>query len=561
MGRAPSSRVIRARPCAPPGSRSGSSGLGSSATSAVGRRGAGLPDHVGRARGRGRGMRVAARRGSDAASHRPRPAPPGAGVPARRRCAAGPAPVPGGRRPGRLGVVQDIDREVQGQDVDDGLAQPLVVAALGDRPHVPRLGDGHGQGPVGARDRGGGVEGGPRDPARGGQPLEDRRPRVPDPGDRRVVARRVRRRRGRCPGRRSGRTVRRPPAGGAGGPAGGARCRPRQSADGRSGRCRRGALQPDPGRRPAATAGAAAVPAAAPAGAGGAGGAARARRARTPDRLAEPRPRARTRRARHQQARHRRGAPSARARPVPRAGGRARPDRVCRVRPILPRRAADALEAVQAGQDRAEVVARAGQGQPGAEQLELQPGSRGALDLAEAGADQVGGPGQLGQSQGLGLGHHPLALVVGDVDQALGQGLVVGPQDDQVAQPVQDVGDEPARVVARGDHDVHDAEHVGRRPRRTGPRRTRRSGWCRSGPGRRPRRHRSGPRDRPRPAADPGRTGCRGRCPHRPGPRPPARGPPRGRPRTGRPSRGARPGSGPAPAGSRSGTSASGSSG
>ena len=45
---------------------------------------------------------------------------------------------------------------------------------------------------------------------------------------------------------------------------------------------------------------------------------------------------------------------------------------------------------------------------------------------------------------------------------------MVSAQDDQVAQPVQDVGDEPAGVVARRDHDVDDAEHVGRRPRRQG---------------------------------------------------------------------------------------------
>ena len=204
MGRAPSSRVIRARPCAPPGSRSGSSGLGSSATSlAAGAAPASRTTSAGRAGGGVAGAEAPAPVDDAAAA-----AVPGTGL-ARRRsrrgCGGGAAhPGTGQSGPRRLRVVQDIDREVQGQDIDDGLAQPLVVAALGDCPHVPRLGDGHRQGAVGAGDRGGGVEGGPGDPARGRQPLEDRRPRIADPGDRGVVTRRGEGGRGRIRWRRVG---------------------------------------------------------------------------------------------------------------------------------------------------------------------------------------------------------------------------------------------------------------------------------------------------------------------------------------------------------------------
>ncbi|PSK59938.1 hypothetical protein B0E53_06900 [Micromonospora sp. MH33] len=59
----------------------------------------------------------------------------------------------------------------------------------------------------------------------------------------------------------------------------------------------------------------------------------------------------------------------------------------------------------------------------------------------------VGAAGQGGRAEPLCLGGHPLDLVVGAVDQALGGGVRHLLHDDQVAQPLQQVGGEPARVV------------------------------------------------------------------------------------------------------------------
>ena len=124
-------------------------------------------------------------------------------------------------------------------------------------------------------------------------------------------------------------------------------------------------------------------------------------------------------------------------------------------------------------------VVGAGQQHPGADQLEQQPGRGGAAHLGQAGGDHVGGPAQLGRAEPGRLGDQPLALVLGDVDQAGGRGVGHRGDDHQVAQPAQQVLGEPARVLAGLDRPC--------RPRRTPPRRRR-------------------PRTRRRPR----RAGCRG---------------------------------------------------
>ena len=103
-------------------------------------------------------------------------------------------------------------------------------------------------------------------------------------------------------------------------------------------------------------------------------------------------------------------------------------------------------------------VVGAGQQHPGADQLEQQPGRGGAAHLGEPGGDEVGGPAELGRAEPRGLGDQPLALVLGDVDQAGRRGVGDRGDDHQVAQPAQQVLGEPARVLAGLDDLVDHAE-------------------------------------------------------------------------------------------------------
>ena len=56
------------------------------------------------------------------------------------------------------------------------------------------------------------------------------------------------------------------------------------------------------------------------------------------------------------------------------------------------------------------------------------------------------------------LGHEPLRLVLGRIDQPGGVGIRYGGHDDQVTQAAQDVLGEPTRVLTGLDHLVDDAE-------------------------------------------------------------------------------------------------------
>ncbi len=107
-----------------------------------------------------------------------------------------------------------------------------------------------------------------------------------------------------------------------------------------------------------------------------------------------------------------------------------------------------ALDAVQPGHERALVAVRGRQQHARADQLQLEPGRGGAAHLGEALVDDVGGAAELGGTERAGLRLHAFEDVGGGVDEALVGGVGDGGEDDEVAQPLQQVGDEAARVVA-----------------------------------------------------------------------------------------------------------------
>ncbi|MGX1270974.1 hypothetical protein RKD18_004168 [Streptomyces phaeoluteigriseus] len=120
-----------------------------------------------------------------------------------------------------------------------------------------------------------------------------------------------------------------------------------------------------------------------------------------------------------------------------------------------------ALDPVQAGHDRALVAVGGREQYAGADQLELEARRVGPAHLGEALVDEVGGAAQLGGAEDARLGLHPLDDVGGGVDQPLLRGVRDGGEDDEVPQPLQQVGDEPPRVVAPLDDPVHDLEGGG----------------------------------------------------------------------------------------------------
>ena len=122
------------------------------------------------------------------------------------------------------------------------------------------------------------------------------------------------------------------------------------------------------------------------------------------------------------------------------------------------RRSHSPLQSVEACLHGALVVERRGQQHPRADQLQLEPGRGRAAHLRKPGVDQVGGPAQLGRAQHLGLCLHALDDIGGGVDQPLLPGVRHGGQDHQVPQPLQQVGDEPPRIVTPLDDLLDDLE-------------------------------------------------------------------------------------------------------
>src|SRR6478609_4556986 len=96
-----------------------------------------------------------------------------------------------------------------------------------------------------------------------------------------------------------------------------------------------------------------------------------------------------------------------------------------------------------------------------ADQLELQPRGRGAGHLGEAGVDDVGRTRERTRAEARLLDAHALELVLGDAAQHLSRALGDRGHDDEVAQALEQVLDETARVVARLDDLVDLAEGGG----------------------------------------------------------------------------------------------------
>ncbi len=120
-----------------------------------------------------------------------------------------------------------------------------------------------------------------------------------------------------------------------------------------------------------------------------------------------------------------------------------------------------ALQAVEPGHHGPLVAVGGGEQDAGADQFELEAGRGGAAHLGQALVDQVGGAAQLGGAEGLGLGLHPLQDVGRGVEEPLLHGVGHGGEDHQVPQPLQQVGDETARVVAPLDDPVDHLEGGG----------------------------------------------------------------------------------------------------
>ena len=88
-----------------------------------------------------------------------------------------------------------------------------------------------------------------------------------------------------------------------------------------------------------------------------------------------------------------------------------------------------------------------GQQQPGAHHLEQQARGGGATHLTEPGVHHLGVSGQRRRAEPGRLIPHPLQHVVGCVDHAARTGVWHRLHDDEVAEPLQQVGGESAGVV------------------------------------------------------------------------------------------------------------------
>ncbi len=121
-----------------------------------------------------------------------------------------------------------------------------------------------------------------------------------------------------------------------------------------------------------------------------------------------------------------------------------------------------ALQPVHAGHDGPLVAVGGGQQDACADEFELEPGRGRPAHLGQPLVDEVGGAAQLGGAEHARLGLHAFHDVGGGVDEPLLGGVGDGREDDEVTQPLQQVGDEPPRVVAALDDTVDDLER--RRP-------------------------------------------------------------------------------------------------
>jgi hypothetical protein len=119
------------------------------------------------------------------------------------------------------------------------------------------------------------------------------------------------------------------------------------------------------------------------------------------------------------------------------------------------------LQPVEPGHHGALVAVSGRQQHARADQLQLEARGVGAPHLGEARVDEIGGAAELGGAEDAGLGLHTLQDVGGGVDEAGLRGVRDGGEDHQVAQALQQVGDEAPRVVAALDDPVDDLEGGG----------------------------------------------------------------------------------------------------
>ncbi len=121
-----------------------------------------------------------------------------------------------------------------------------------------------------------------------------------------------------------------------------------------------------------------------------------------------------------------------------------------------------ALHALEPGREGRVVPRGAGQQDPRADELELQPRCGRAPHLGETGVDDVGRSRQLRRTEAQSLPGHLVELVVGQVREQRRARIGHRGQDDQVAQPLEHVLGEAAGVEPALDHRVDDRED--RRP-------------------------------------------------------------------------------------------------
>ena len=88
----------------------------------------------------------------------------------------------------------------------------------------------------------------------------------------------------------------------------------------------------------------------------------------------------------------------------------------------------------------------------------MQPRRRGSGHLGERGVGDVGGTGQLPGAKLVRLRPHAVQLVLGDTPQDGGRPLGNGVDDDQVAETLEEILNEPPRVVTGLDHPIHCGE-------------------------------------------------------------------------------------------------------
>lgn len=122
---------------------------------------------------------------------------------------------------------------------------------------------------------------------------------------------------------------------------------------------------------------------------------------------------------------------------------------------------AAALQTVQPRLQGALVVEGGREQHSRTDQFELEPRGGGTAHLGEPGVDQVRRAAQLGGAEDGGLRLHPRDDIRRSIDQPLLPRIRHGGQDHQVAQPLQKVGHEPARVVAALDDLVDELEGGG----------------------------------------------------------------------------------------------------